>query len=78
MKKNSVQSMIDVLMPKRRPGALPKVTPCPFCGVQMSQMAHAAHRDDCKRDFKQAPPQPAESAQDPGGGYNPDGTFPQT
>jgi hypothetical protein len=24
------------------------------------------------------PPQPAELAQDPGGGYNPDGTYPQT
>jgi hypothetical protein len=25
-----------------------------------------------------APPQPAELDQDPGGGYNPDGTYPQT
>jgi hypothetical protein len=24
------------------------------------------------------PPQPAELDQDPGGGYNPDGTYPQT
>jgi len=76
--KGLVSGMINQLNPKRRPGALPRVTPCPYCGMNMSQTDHARHRRGCAVAHKQAPPQAAEFAQDPGGGYNPDGTFPQT
>ena len=73
-----IQPLIDVMKPKRRPGALPKVTTCPYCAKSMSQTDHASHHPGCKESFKDAPPQAAEFAQDPGGGYNADGTFPQT
>lgn len=78
MKRNSIQKMIDGLTPKPRTGALPKITPCPYCGMHMSQSAHAAHHPNCRRDFRHAPPQPAELDQDAGGGYNRDRSLPQT
>jgi hypothetical protein len=73
-----VQPLIDAMAPKRRPGAVAKVTQCPYCGSSMSQTNHAAHRRDCKEQFRQAPPQPADFENDAGGGYNPNCTFPQT
>ncbi len=76
--KTVVGQIIDALTPKRRPGAVPKVTPCPFCGANLSQTKHAAHRADCKNAFRDTPPQAADFAQDPGAGYNKNGTFPQT
>ena len=77
-KKTLVSHYIDQLKPKRRPGAIPTVTPCPFCGSSMSQTNHRKHRKQCAEEFEKAPPQAAEFDQDAGGGYNPDGTFPQT
>jgi hypothetical protein len=76
--KKLIEPMIDALKPKRRPGALPKVTTCPYCGQSMSQTAHAAHRPACRQAFKDAPPQPADFMHDAGGGYNADLSFPQT
>lgn len=73
-----VQRFLDALKPKGRPGRLPKITPCPYCGAHLSQTDHGKHRGPCAAAFKNAPPQAAEFAQDPGGGYNRDGTFPQT
>lgn len=78
IKKRVVGPLIDQLNPRRRVGALPIVTPCPYCGSQMSQTDHRKHRKSCEEQFRQAPPQAAEFDQDAGGGYNPDGTFPQT
>lgn len=72
-----IKNMIDSLMPKGRPGRLPKITPCPYCGVHLSQTAHGKHRPACAADSPNSP-SPAEFSQDPGGGYNKDGTFPQT
>ena len=77
-KKTLVAACIGQLKPKWRPGAIPNVTPCPYCGSSMSQTAHRKHRKACEAMFRQAPPQAAEFDQDAGGGYNPDGTFPQT
>ena len=73
-----VRDFVDPMKPKGRPGRLPTVTACPYCGANLSQTEHSKHRKACAAQFKDAPPQAAESAQDPGGGYNPDGTFPQT
>ena len=76
--KTIVGQIIDALNPKRRAGAVPTVTPCPYCGTSLSQTGHAAHRAGCQDAFRYAPPQPAEFDQDSGGGYNRNGTFPQT
>lgn len=73
-----VKHFVDALKPKARPGRLPKITPCPYCGAHLNQTGHAKHRAPCAAAFRNAPPQPAEFTQDPGGGYNRDGTFPQT
>jgi hypothetical protein len=77
-KKSVVGHLIDQLKPKKRSGAVPTVTQCPYCGCSMSQTAHRGHRKGCEQQFRDAPPQPAEFDQDAGGGYNPDHTFPQT
>jgi hypothetical protein len=73
-----VKHYMKELQPSARPGRPANVTACPYCGQHMSQTNHAKHRKGCKTAFQQAPPQSAEFAQDPGGGYNKDGTFPQT
>jgi hypothetical protein len=73
-----VKQFLKEMKPVARPGPKPSVTACPYCGVNMSQSNHAKHRPGCKTEFQNAPPQAAELDQDPGGGYNPDGTFPQT
>jgi len=75
---SKVKQLIDELKSKGRPGRPPKITPCPFCGSSMSQTEHSKHRAKCAQNFRGAPPQSAELAQDPGGGYNKDGTLPQT
>jgi hypothetical protein len=77
-RKNVVKPLIDALRPKRRPGAIPKVTPCPYCGLNMSQSEHITHRPACQQAFKDAPPQAADFMHDAGGGYNEDLSFPQT
>jgi hypothetical protein len=76
MRKTFIKRMIDAMLPRRRRGALPKVTACPYCGVSMSQTNHSLHRRNCAN--QERPPQAAEFDQDAGGGYNRDGTFPQT
>ncbi len=73
-----VRPLVDMMKPKRRRGGIPKVTPCPYCGSSMSQTDLALHQPGCQQDFRKAPPQPADFMHDAGGGYNPDGTFPQT
>jgi hypothetical protein len=73
-----VKNFIDAMRPKGRVGRLPKITPCPYCGAHLSQTDHGKHRATCAAAFRDALPQAAEFAQDPGGGYNRDGTFPQT
>ena len=73
-----IKQFLKGMKPVGRPGAKPIVTACPYCGANMSQSNHAKHRPGCKTAFQDAPPQAAEFDQDPGGGYNPDGTFPQT
>ena len=73
-----VYKYMKELEPRARPGRPAKVTACPYCGQQMNQSSHAKHRPGCKAEFQNAPPQASEFAQDPGGGYNKDGTFPQT
>jgi len=79
MKQNPiVKGLIDALKPKGRRGALPVVSACPFCGASMSQTDHAKHRPACEQDHRFAPPQPARLDQDAGGGYNANGTYPQT
>ena len=76
-KKIPIQAVIDALKPPARRGALPKVTPCPYCGASMSQTSHARHRPACRQEHRQAPPQAAGLDNDAGGGYNADGTYPQ-
>ena len=73
-----IKPLIDAMKPKGRGGMLPKVTQCPYCGINMSQAEHANHRPICAQDHRMAPPQPARLDQDAGGGYNADGTYPQT
>jgi hypothetical protein len=53
---------VDALKPKRKPGARPKVTACPFCGASMSQTAHKAHRPGCRAAHRDAPPQARQQA----------------
>jgi hypothetical protein len=77
-KKNLIKPLIDALRPKRRRGAIPIVSPCPYCGLNMSRTDHATHRPPCQEAFKDAPPQPADFMHDAGGGYNKDLSFPQT
>ncbi len=77
-RKNVIKPLVEALRPKRRPGAIPLVTPCPYCGLNMSQTAHKTHRLACQQAFKDAPPQAADFMHDAGGGYNKDLSFPQT
>jgi hypothetical protein len=76
--KKLIKPLIDAMRPKRRRGAIPTVTPCPYCGLNMKQTDHAAHRPGCREAFKNAPPQSADFMHDAGGGYNEDLSFPQT
>ncbi len=81
-----LKGIVGEMQPKARIGRPPVVTPCPYCGVGLSQTDHRNHRSACKADFRNAPPQnpedaPAQSAeldQTPGGGYNRNRSFPQT
>jgi hypothetical protein len=73
-----VEQFLKEMKPQARPGRPANVTACPYCGLHMSQSNHAKHRPGCKTAFQDAPPQASEFDQDPGGGYNQDGTFPQT
>ena len=73
-----VEQYMKDMQPNARPGRPANVTACPYCRQHMSQTNHAKHRKGCKAAFQNAPPQAAEFAQDPGGGYNKDGTLPQT
>jgi hypothetical protein len=73
-----IKQFFEAMKPKGRPGRLPTVSACPYCGAHMSKSDHAKQGAGCKTTFKDAPPQAAEFAQDPGGAYNKDGTFPQT
>ena len=81
---NHVAHYIDELKPAAQAGPLPTVTPCPYCGVNMSQASHASHRPLCAQDNNMAPPpfpsvtQSSRLDQQTGGGYNADGTYPQT
>ena len=74
---NYVTHYINELKPDSPSGPLPTVTPCPYCGTNMSQAAHANHRPICAQDHQMAPPQSARLDDDAGGGYNANGTFPQ-
>lgn len=75
--KTIAKHFMDAMRPKGRPGRLPNVTPCPYCGAHMSQGEHAKHRGPCEAAFQGRALQSSELAQDRGGGYNRDGTFPQ-
>ena len=75
---SKIKNLINSLRPKGRPGRLPKITPCPYCGAHLSQTAHAKHRSACAAQSPNSPRPAAELSQDPGSGYNKDGTFPQT
>ena len=77
-RKNVAKPLVDALRPKRRPGAIPTVTSCPYCGISMSKTKHAKHRPACKQAFQDAPPQAADFMHDAGGGYNTDLSFIQT
>lgn len=72
-----IQQFLDDLTPRSRPGRPKIVTACPYCGAHLSQSSHGKHRAGCKASSPNAP-KPAGFYEDKGGGYNKDGTFPQT
>ena len=87
IRKHLIKPLIDAMRPKRCRGGIPNVTPCPYCGANMSQTDHIKHRPACLEAFRKAPPQkipsdgplqPADVMHDAGGGYNEDLCFPQT
>lgn len=75
IRKNLITSRRDSLKPKRRRGALPIVTSCPYCRASMSQTTHQTHRPACEAEFNNAPAQPADLMHDPGSGYHEDLSF---
>lgn len=45
------------MRPRARRGALPQVSPCPYCGVNMNKTIMAKHRPICEQRHKSQPPQ---------------------
>lgn len=41
------KQVVDALTPRMRPGRLPSVTACPYCGVHLNQTKHRKHRALC-------------------------------